>query len=108
MGLAAGSEIDLRDSVLSLGRWGAGWVCQQRSGSSPVQWCEQDLLVEAKRENLLNLECFPRQPSLRSWVHGAFRGRRDRRMWYLARVKPGELVYSANGSRDFFFPHFSL
>lgn len=66
-----------------------------------MQWCEQDLLAE--REKLLNLECFPRQPGLGSRVHGAFPGRRDSRIWCLARVKP-ELVHSANSSRDFFYP----
>lgn len=36
-----------------------------------MQWCEQNLLMKAEREreNLLNLECFPRQPGLglNSW-----------------------------------------
>lgn len=64
-----------------------------------MQWCEQDLLVEAEGESFK-----PGMLPQAARVHGAFPGRREKRMWYLARVKPGELVHGANGSRDFFPP----
>lgn len=59
-----------RDSILRHCRQGAGWVCQQRNGGSPVQWCEQDLLVGAEREReAFAPGMFPQ--AARPWVQGS-------------------------------------